>query len=107
METTTTTHPTRTPRLDIFESEADFLYVLDVPGATRDQIDVSLGDGALRVRAEVSASDEGEPTVLYVWEREIGLPRSIDDTKVRAEFDAGVLEVRVARSITARKVAVA
>lgn len=110
MNQTHTSIAARVPRVDILESDSVWLFVFDVPGATREKTEVSLDAGNLLVRADVASvadADGGEQVEAMRWERRVELPRVADESQVQAQLDQGVLRVTVARGVTTRKIAVA
>lgn len=110
MSNTSNVLPPRSPRVDVLESEAAWLFVFDVPGATRDATEVALDGGTLVVRADVAGvagADGAELAGAVRWERAVDLPRAVDESQVQAQLDDGVLRVTVARTSPSRRIAVA
>jgi len=73
-----------------------------LPGVKQEDVDITLHDGVLTISGERKAEEQREGSGYYVRERRYGsfrrsmtLPQSIDDSKISARFDRGVLEVRV------------
>jgi HSP20 family molecular chaperone IbpA len=84
---------------DLFESDAEYLFVVDLPGVTRDTVDVRVEDGRLSIEAR--REKETPPEFRYVTEdrslfldAELPLPPDALE-EGDASMDAGVLEVRV------------
>ena len=72
------------------------------PGLTRDDVEIEIKDGVLTVSGERKAEHEEKEEGFYRVERAFGnfsrslsLPQGIDAGAVGANFDNGVLEVRV------------
>jgi HSP20 family molecular chaperone IbpA len=84
---------------DVLESDAAYLLVLDLPGATRDTVDIRVEDRRLSVEARrekdvpegFAYRREDRPLFLDV---EVPLPPDADDEAAEASMDRGVLEVR-------------
>jgi HSP20 family protein len=111
---------TRTPTMDVFEGDAAYTVVLDVPGATREQLKVSI-EGRRVVLSSVAASDspeqaqgEGQPAAkdakpaeraLYrersaaAYARTIVLPSEVDQAASQAKFENGVLTLTLAKKV--------
>jgi HSP20 family molecular chaperone IbpA len=84
---------------DVFESDEEYLFVVDLPGVTRETADVRVADGRLSIEAR--REKETPPEFRYVSEDrslflDVELPLPPDATEEgEASMDAGVLEVRV------------
>ena len=92
------------PALDVWETEHEVVYALDLPGIPQAAIDIQLEDGTLTVTAERARTDEVERERLYRFERRFGtfsrtiaLPQGVTDESIRADYRDGVLEVHVAK----------
>lgn len=98
------------PSTEIVETPEELVLTAEFPGMDRKDIDISVDDGVLTLSGEKSAErkDEDKKTFL-VWERSYGsfqrsftLPRSVDTSKISAEFTQGVLKVRMPKSAEAK-----
>jgi HSP20 family protein len=90
------------PAVDVWETEDELVYSFDLPGVSRDSINVEFEDGALTVSAEREASNEVSEDRFYRFERRFGsfsrtiaLPQGTTDESISADYKDGVLEVRV------------
>src|SRR3954454_16032661 len=90
------------PAVDVWETENELVYAFDLPGVSRDTIDVEFEHGALTVSAERTASQEATEERFYRFERRFGsfsrtiaLPQGTADEAISADYKDGVLEVRV------------
>ena len=90
------------PAVDVWETEDELVYAFDLPGVARDSINVEFEDGALTVSAERSASSEVKEDRFYRFERRFGsfsrtiaLPQGTSDEAIAANYEDGVLAVRV------------
>lgn len=89
--------------MNIKENDKFFEVELAVPGFTKDQIEVSLEDDKLHVFAEKSKEDveehEGEFTrrefTYNEFERFITLPDYVNPEKVKANYDNGILSLKL------------
>ena len=111
----------RTPAMDVFESESDYTVVLDVPGATREQLKVAVEGRRVVLTSAVKTpavppQGEGEPAAeaarpagraiyreraLPVFSRTVVLPADVDQAGSRARFDNGVLTLTLAKKLPA------
>lgn len=90
------------PALDVWETPSDVVYSFDLPGIPEDQISIEVKDDTLTVSAERQRSEETSEDGLYRYERRfgsfaraVGLPQGVDQDKIAARYENGVLEVRV------------
>jgi HSP20 family protein len=90
------------PAMDLAEEGDELVLRADLPGLTEDDVEIEVKDGVLTVSGERRAEKKKEGEGFYRVERAFGsfsrslsLPEGIDADKVRAEFDNGVLEVRI------------
>lgn len=101
------------PAVDIYETEDKYIILADMPGATKDSIEVSTEDEILVFSAKVSEVDkEWKPLdtefKLYDYKREIRIGNKIDSDKIEAKYENGVLTLELGKSeqIKPRKIAV-
>jgi HSP20 family protein len=73
---------------------------LEVPGVEMKDIDISLADGRLTIKGEKKHEEEIKEEDYYHSERSYGsfhrtlsVPRGIEEGKISATYDSGVLEV--------------
>jgi HSP20 family protein len=91
------------PNIDVYESGEQYLVQLDVPGVDASSIDVQVVGTTLRIRAEQTkpSFESDSPTVLF--ERQLELPEEVEPDSASAEFKNGVLEIRITKGRTARR----
>ncbi len=88
------------PRVDVVEREGEFVVHADLPGMTKEDVNVAVTDGMLTIEGE-RKWDKKEERQGYAYSecrygsfyRCIPLPEGADTTKATAEFRKGVLEV--------------
>ena len=90
------------PAMDLVETDDHLVLKADLPGLDRDDVSIEIKDGVLTVSGERKAEHEERGDGYHRVERAFGgfsrsltLPRGIDANQVSAEFDKGVLEVRI------------
>lgn len=97
-----------TPELDLYESGDEYLIQLDVPGASADSVDVQVIGTRMLIRAKQAApGPEATPAAvvaLATFERQLDLPAEVDPDSASAELRHGVLEIRIAKSASSRRV---
>ncbi len=90
------------PALDVWETDDEIVYALDLPGIPEDKISVELDDGALTITAEREKTQEESDERFYRFERRygrfsrtVGVPQGVTESDVSADYKNGVLEVHV------------
>jgi HSP20 family protein len=96
------TDQTWVPALDVWETDGEIVYALDLPGVPEDKISVELDEGALTISAERARTQEETQDRFYRYERRhgtfsrtVGVPQGVTESEVSAEYKNGVLEVHV------------
>jgi len=94
------------PRVDVLENEAEYLVIADVPGVTKDGVDVQFRDGELRLEARRTVLDPG-PALLEEsrsadYRRAFAMPDGVDADKIEAELANGVLKVHLPKAAAKR-----
>ncbi len=95
----------RTPRADIQEGEKEFRVLMDLPGVNHENLDLSIEDQTLWVKAERSESvPEGfearrnERAGHVTFSRTFSLGNAVDVEGISAEFKNGVLNITLPKS---------
>jgi len=91
------------PAVDIEEKEDCYLLMADLPGFNKDEISVSFHDGQLSIRAEHTEESEKkqkEGNVLKErrygsFYRSFNFGSNVAEQDVSAQFENGVLELRI------------
>jgi HSP20 family protein len=90
------------PALDVWETERELVYALDLPGIAEEEISVELDEGALTISAERARTQEETQDRFYRYERRygtfsrtVGVPQGVTEGDVSARYANGVLEVHV------------
>jgi len=94
--------PSRAMRMDAFVKDGKFKVITDMPGLSKDDIEVSVHDGLLSVRGEKESAqkDANSDGDYYLNERSrvsfartISLPEGVEADKAEVEFKDGVLNI--------------
>ena len=104
---------TYVPSVDIFETDNEVVVKAEMPGMTKDDIQVSLSDNILTIKGEKKKEEEKSDKDYYRSERVYGafmrslpLPAEVNPEKIHAAFKNGVLEVRLPKTEEAKKKAI-
>jgi HSP20 family protein len=92
------------PRAEAKAANDCYEITMELPGVARDDIDVTLHEGALTVKGEKHSERKEEGEGYFFSEREYGrfqrsfrLPADAREGAVAADFSNGVLKIRVPR----------
>ena len=90
------------PAMDLVEADDHFVLKADLPGLAEDDVAIEVQDNVLTISGSREAEHERKEKGWYRLERSYGsfsrsltLPDGVDADKVEANFDRGVLEIRV------------
>ena len=97
---------TWSPVVDVRESANELTLAFEMPGISPDQIEVTTDNGVLTVRGEKREErKESDDSQFHLIERSYGafsrsfqLPKNLDESKIEAGFDNGVLTVRIPKA---------
>jgi HSP20 family protein len=96
------------PPFDVLETEAEYVVRLDVPGAHRENLDITLAGTLLTLsgRREFATAEKGEHYLLAEREwgefrRMIRLPATVTQEQITATYQDGVLVVHLPKVPTA------
>ncbi|MGB3454939.1 MAG: Hsp20/alpha crystallin family protein [Litorimonas sp.] len=88
------------PAIDHHETDSEFRLSLELPGVKRDDVDVSIENGQIRIsgdkKSRYQKSEDGRTsteTRYGRFQRVLPLPENVDDDNVEATFEDGVLEL--------------
>ena len=98
------------PTVDMYEEKGDVVVKAELPGMTKDEVEVTLADSCLTIKGEKKKEEKVEEKDYFRCEREYGsflrtveLPSQVKAEGVKAEFKNGVLMVRLPKSEEAKK----
>jgi HSP20 family protein len=97
------------PPVDIYEDEHNITLKLEVPGIDEKDIDVRVENTTLTVHGERKIEKEEKEENFRRVERQYGsftrsftLPSSVDSAQVSADYDKGVLKIKLAKKAEAK-----
>lgn len=90
------------PSVDMFDSDGALVIKAELPGLSKDDIDVNIENGKLTLTGERKAENEVAEDKYYRRERTYGkfvrtfaLPADVDPDKIAAVFKDGVLKIEI------------
>ncbi|MFC5070502.1 Hsp20/alpha crystallin family protein [Kitasatospora cinereorecta] len=88
--------------MDAYREGEEYVIALDLPGVAKDAIDIDVERNMLTVKAERRPTSRGEDAQVELSERPLGvfsrqlvLADTLDTERIRADYDAGVLTLRI------------
>jgi HSP20 family protein len=90
------------PSVDIYESENSLVLTAEVPGVDENNIEIKIEDNTLSLKGERKFEKETSEENYHRIERSYGsfyrsftIPRNVDQEKIKAEHDNGVLRINM------------
>ncbi|MDO6354956.1 MULTISPECIES: Hsp20/alpha crystallin family protein [unclassified Caloramator] len=97
------------PRVDVFEDEKEVKVVAEIPGISKDDIDITVYDDSVRITGEVKRSSELKEENIRRSERFYGkftrtvpLPSEVKSDEARADYKDGVLTITIPKRFEAK-----
>src|SRR4051812_17780424 len=115
LNTTGTWSRPSTMPMDAYREGEEYVIALDLPGVSKDAIDIDVERNMLTVKAErrpVPRADDVQMELserpLGVFSRQLVLADTLDTEHIQADYDAGVLTLRIpiAERAKPRKIAI-
>jgi len=96
------------PTLDLVESADEYVFYLALPGMVEEDIDIALQGRLLIIRGERDALYDSRKVTVHLsqwkygfFERRIELPQAVSSEHIQAEYEAGVLTIRISKLASA------
>jgi HSP20 family protein len=93
------------PAVDVSEDESKIVLKADLPDMDEKDVDIHVEDGMLTIKGERKFEDEKKEKNFHRVERRYGafsrtfaLPEDVDQEKISAAYNKGVLEVTVPKA---------
>lgn len=93
------------PRVDVAETEHEYLVTAELPGFAEKEIQLELNDRQLKLTAEHEEEKKEEQEEYHLRERRYGtyvrvfnLPENVDREKINAKMENGVLKVTLSKT---------
>jgi HSP20 family molecular chaperone IbpA len=103
-----------TPEVDIFETDQAITLLADIPGVKPEKMNIDLRDNILTITGDVDRLQAADEELLVMeyetgrYYRQFTLSEVIDQTKIDAKLNLGVLRLRLPKVAKAapRKIAI-
>ena len=93
------------PRLDLTETDKEYVVRCEVPGIHKENLDINLTGNVLRITGHRDAVKETKDEMYLCQEREVGrfvrmlkLPVAVDEANINATYQDGILTVNVPKA---------
>jgi len=101
------------PAVDVIDRPDHILVRAEVPGVKKEDLDVSVSDNLVTIRATTKYEEEKEQGEYYRCEmshgefsRSVSLPAAVDSAEARASFKDGVLELTLPKTAPSKRRAI-
>ena len=84
------------PRIDVYENDAELLLVADVPGVTKEALQIQFEDNQLAIEAKRERDGAAVARCGFL------VPEGIDAERIEAKLEAGVLAVHLPKTAAKR-----
>lgn len=102
-----------TPRVDISETDHEFLIKAEIPEVKKEDVKVSVDNGFITIQGERKHSKEDKGERFHRVERYYGsfvrsftLPDNVDATQVKASFKDGMLNLLIPKTAESKPKAI-
>jgi HSP20 family protein len=92
----------RFPKVDVINRDTEVVVRAELPGVSKDNLDVSMTDNKLTIRATTSSEQKEEKEEYYrremsrgEFQRTLIIPDDVDEESVQASFKEGILELKM------------
>jgi HSP20 family protein len=97
------------PAVEVVATEKAVEVTAELPGMSKDDIEIHLENNLLTIRGEKKEEKEEKEKERYLYERFYGsfqraftLPAPVEEGKVKAEFKSGVLKIHLPKAAEAK-----
>lgn len=100
--------PSVVPPVDVFENDNAITLLADLPGVTRDQLQVRVDGDTLVLEATAATRGPQDMQLMYgeaqcpTYRRQFTLSRELDTARVEAQLRDGVLKLTIPKAEEAR-----
>jgi HSP20 family protein len=87
------------PAVDVWETKEELVYELDLPGCSKSDFNVQVRDNSLVIKGQRTRTTAGDVNYhlrergFGEFERTFPIPGNIDQNRIRAKYDGGVLRL--------------
>ncbi len=90
------------PRVDVYQTEKEVIIKAEIPGVSRDDLNVYIDEGSIRLTGQTRRDERYKDENMYRTERFYGsfartipLPTEVKSEQAKAEYKEGILSISV------------
>lgn len=98
------------PKVDIIDRDDEILVRAEVPGVSKDDLDISVAEDSITIKGETKKEHREEKgdyirseIAQGAFARTLALPAAVDAHKARANFEDGILELHLPKLSRSRR----
>ncbi|HVG04579.1 MAG TPA: Hsp20/alpha crystallin family protein [Burkholderiaceae bacterium] len=97
-----------TPRVDVLEDDSGITLLADMPGVSKDALEIKVENNALSIEGAITAATPQALEATYAevrvprYRRSFTLSRELDGSRIDAQLRDGVLKLRIPKHEQAR-----
>lgn len=99
-----------TPAIELLEQDNSYELKAQLPGMTKDNIDIEISDNQIKIKGELKEEIKEESENLYRSEfrygkflRTVQLPSNVKEDEAKAEFKDGLLKINIPKTEERKK----
>jgi len=104
--------------VDVVESDSSYVLTADLAGFTDDEVDITLNDGLLTIKAskmkQAEKSEEKKEEIKYLlrerisreYRRSFSLPKDADREAIKASLNNGLLDLTISKKPEVKPVSI-
>ncbi|MDD5013164.1 MAG: Hsp20/alpha crystallin family protein [Candidatus Pacebacteria bacterium] len=92
----------KAPKMDIYETEKEIVAEIEIPGIDPKNIDIEVGDSSLKIETKKETKKEEKNKGYFrkeistgYYRRIVSLPESIKKEKAVADYENGILKIKI------------
>ena len=100
----------RWPRVDVVDRDTEVVVRAELPGVTKENLDVSLGENTVTIKASTRHEEKEEKGQYYrhemsrgEFQRTVVLPSEVKGEEAKATFKDGILELTLPKTAPAKR----
>ncbi len=100
----------RHPKVDVIDRENEILVRAELPGVSKEDLDVSMAENSLTIRATTGYEKKEEEGEYYrremsrgEFQRTLAIPDNINEEAIEATFKDGILELKLPKAEVSKR----
>jgi HSP20 family protein len=98
------------PRVDVIDRDTEVIVKAELPGVTKENLDVSLAENTVTIKATTQHEEKEERGQYYhretsrgEFQRTVMLPAEVKEEQAKATFKDGILELTLPKAAPAKR----